>query len=72
MHNAHTAVITCYPKDALDMTPCTELNSENFERLGSEEITHILCGAVEKEVSYDTRSLQSTDPHQWTLDSAIL
>lgn len=41
--------------DVLDMTLCTEMISGNFgETIGSEEITHILCGAVEEEVSCDT------------------
>lgn len=43
-----------------------------MERLGSEEIAHILCGAVEEEVSCDTGNLQPTDPHHWALDPAAL
>lgn len=41
--------------DVLDMTLCTEMISGNFgDTMGSEEIAHILCGAVEEEVSCDT------------------
>lgn len=54
------------------MTHHSELISGNVGELGSEEIAHILCGAVEEEVSCDTGNLQSTDPHHWALDPAAL
>lgn len=34
------------------------------QRLGFEEIAHILCVAVEEEVSCDILILQLTDPHR--------
>lgn len=43
-----------------------------LEKLGSKEIAHILCGAMEGEVSCDSGNLQSADPHPWALYPAPL